>query len=101
MLPPVPERPHLIAPEPHRPRRRRVAAPGEPLGRRPGTVEGHEKEFPRPGGGTPLRLVPLWTPLLVLRDQGWGEAEKPEKEMSSPPGAPAAEEQKANFEGMR
>lgn len=47
------ERPHLIAPEPRLPRRRRVAAPGEPSGRRPGTVEGHEKECPRPGGGTP------------------------------------------------
>lgn len=42
--PPVPGRPHLIAPQPRRPHRRRAAAPGEPPGPRPGTVEGYEKE---------------------------------------------------------
>lgn len=80
--PPVPGRPHLIAPEPRRPRRRRVAAPGEPLGRRPGTVEGHEKECPRPGGGTPRRLAPPRPPLLLLRDSAGGGGETRERNES-------------------
>ena len=98
---PVPGRPHLIAPEPRRPRRTRVAAPGEPLGRRPGTVEGHEKEYPRPGGGTPLQLAILRPPLLLLRDWGLGGGggggETRERNEFPRRLLPAAEEQKSEF----
>lgn len=53
--PSVPGCPHLIAPEPHCPHPRRVAAHGELPRHRPGPVEGYEKESVTDGGGTPRR----------------------------------------------
>lgn len=96
--PPVPGRPHLIAPEPRRPRRSRVAAPGEPPGRRPGTVEGHEKECPRPGGGTPHRLAPPGPPLLLLRDSAGGGGETRGRNESAAGCSRGGRTKKANFE---